>query len=94
MAVYFKFNSWNQKNFDTIVLDGAPFISVAELKQQIIKKKKLEKGVGLVLTNAQSHEGLCSFYEHICWLKKINDARVLGARLLVFRLFDYLTNIY
>jgi len=65
MAVYFKFNSWNQKNFDTIPLDGALFISVAELKQQIIKKKKLEKGVGLVLTNAQSNEGFFYFYERI-----------------------------
>lgn len=58
MAVYFKFSSWNQKVFDTIPLDsGAPFISVGELKQQIIRKKKLNANTGLVVTNAQTNEG-------------------------------------
>ncbi len=58
MAVYFKFNSWNQANFDTIQLDPAsPFISVGELKQAIGKKKKIDKNNGLVITNAQTNEG-------------------------------------
>lgn len=63
MAVYFKFGSWSQSNFDTIPLDSSnAFISVGELKQSIMKKKKLDKNTGLVLTNAQTNEGLISFH--------------------------------
>ncbi len=59
MAVYFKFGSLSHSNFDTIPLDSSNgFISVGELKQSIMKKKKLDKNTGLVLTNAQTNEGL------------------------------------
>lgn len=60
MAVYFKFTSWNEKNFDTIQLDASsPFVSLGELKQSIIKKKKLDKNIGMAVTNAQTNEGIC-----------------------------------
>ena len=59
MAVYFKFNSWSKDNYDTVLLDGmSPFISVGELKQSICKKKKIEKNNNLILTNAQTNEGI------------------------------------
>jgi len=55
MAVYFKFKS--QATFDTLPLDtGSQYISVGELKQAIIKKKKIDKNNGLVLNNAQTNE--------------------------------------
>lgn len=65
MAVYFKFTSWSGSNFDTIPLEGgAPLISVGELKQAIIKKKKLDKNSGLVIVNNQTGEG--SFHLRRC----------------------------
>jgi hypothetical protein len=66
MAVYFKFSSWGAKaNFDTVVLDSAsPYLSVGELKQAIIKKKKIEKNNTLVVTNAQTGEGWYFFWKN------------------------------
>jgi len=56
MAISFKFTSWNSATFDTIPLDNSSFMTVTELKEAIIKKKKLDKQTGLVITNAQSGE--------------------------------------
>lgn len=62
MAIYFKFNSWNNSQFDTIPLDiTTSFMNVGELKQAIIQKKKIDKNNGLVLTNAQTNEGWILF---------------------------------
>lgn len=58
MAISFKFTSWNSATFDTIPLDNSSFMTVTELKEAIIKKKKLDKQTGLVITNAQSGEGI------------------------------------
>jgi hypothetical protein len=58
MAIYFKFNSWNETNYDTIPLDtSSVVITVGELKQLISKKKKIDRNTGLVLVNPQSKEG-------------------------------------
>jgi hypothetical protein len=78
MAVYFKFNSWNTANFDTISLDS-PFISVGELKQAIFKKKKLEKNTGLVLTNAQTNEGWFMFFITKLQINMNNEFRLVAS---------------
>ena len=75
--VHYKFKS--QKDFDTITFDGM-FISVGDLKRQIVDKKGLarDQACELLLTNAQSNEGECAG----------NDERVvLGLCLLAPRLF-------
>eukprot|EP01119_Soliformovum_irregulare_P020880 TRINITY_DN6831_c0_g1_i2.p1 TRINITY_DN6831_c0_g1~~TRINITY_DN6831_c0_g1_i2.p1 ORF type:complete len:372 (+),score=45.98 TRINITY_DN6831_c0_g1_i2:45-1160(+) len=57
MSIYFKFGSWNRANYETIPLDSSPFISVADLKNAIITKKKLsQKSSELLVTNAQTDE--------------------------------------
>jgi E3 ubiquitin-protein ligase RBBP6 len=54
--VHYKFKS--QKDFDSLTFDGM-FISVGELKRQIVEKKGLarDQACELLLTNAQSNEG-------------------------------------
>ena len=54
--VHYKFKS--QKDFDTVTFDGM-FISVGDLKRQIVDKKGLgrDQACELLLTNAQSNEG-------------------------------------
>jgi hypothetical protein len=58
MSVHYKFKS--AKDYDTVTFDGA-FISVAELKREIIAQKKLTaNGNDLLLENAQTTEGACA----------------------------------
>lgn len=56
MSVHYKFKS--SLDFDTISFDGL-HISVADLKKEIINKKKLGKtqDFDLQITNAQTKEG-------------------------------------
>lgn len=58
MSVFYKFKS--SKDFDTINIEGS-HIPLGKLKQLIVQQKKLAKSGGdfdLVVTNAQSNEGL------------------------------------
>lgn len=65
MSVHYKFKS--SLDFDTISFDGL-HISVADLKKEIINKKKLGKtqDFDLQITNAQTKEGMYIFMNHIC----------------------------
>lgn len=58
MSVHYKFKS--ALEYDTISFDGL-HISVADLKKEIITKKRLGKtqDFDLQITNAQSKEGKC-----------------------------------
>jgi len=59
MAVYFKLSSWGPKaNYDTVVFESSAHsvISVGDLKAAIMKKKKIEKNSGLIITDAQTQE--------------------------------------
>ena len=55
-TVHYKFKS--QKDFDVVTFDGM-FISVGDLKRQIVDKKGLERdrACELLLTNAQTTQG-------------------------------------
>ena len=59
MAIYYKFKS--ARDYDTIAMDG-PFISVGILKDKIFETKHLGSGkdLDIVLSNAQTNEGLYS----------------------------------
>lgn len=59
MSVHYKFKS--ALDFDTISFDGL-HISVADLKKEIITKKRLGKtqDFDLQITNAQTKEGMCA----------------------------------
>lgn len=59
MAIYYKFKS--ARDYDTIAMDG-PFISVGILKDKIFETKHLGTGkdLDIVVSNAQTNEGLCS----------------------------------
>ena len=82
MAVYFKFSSWSKENYDTVVLDTtSPFISVGELKQAIIKKKKIDKSNQLLLTNAQTNEGWFTLH---CYNKKFPESPYFQNLLLFY----------
>lgn len=61
MAIYYKFKS--ARDYDTISMDG-PFISVGFLKEKIYETKHLGSGkdLDIVISNAQTNEGLCSFF--------------------------------
>lgn len=65
MAVYYKFKS--AKDYNSIPIDGH-FISVFNLKEQIFESKQLGKGTDfdLIITNAQTNEGLSILYFVFC----------------------------
>lgn len=67
MSVHYKFKS--SLDFDTISFDGL-HISVADLKKEIINKKKLGKtqDFDLQITNAQTKEGLYYGGRRCCYL--------------------------
>lgn len=64
MAIYYKFKS--AKAYDTISMDG-PFISVGFLKEKIYETKHLGSGkdLDIVISNAQTNEGLSSSFIYL-----------------------------
>jgi len=61
MAIYYKFKS--ARDYDTISMDG-PFITVGLLKEKIYETKHLGSGkdLDIVISNAQTNEGLSSSF--------------------------------